>query len=209
MLRISGKIAVLAALWACPGAAGELLLTPDLAEVRLSLRGQEAVIARAQEGPGLECPPGCIVPIQAAKGEDTLGPIKAIGFMQAELVAKIGLLLDVQMPARFAAGHVPGPKSAAENPYQRDILLALGARDAGEVRESDTSPALAIYAAGPSQNDAVRAVQALAAAGYPAQKLRFFRGGMQERLQLGLTLSVPAQKGRGLARGTAEQGDGA
>lgn len=201
MLRNSGKIAVLAVLWACPVAAEGLSLTPELPEVRLVLNGQEVVIARVQEGPGLECPPDCIVPIQAAQGVDTLGPIEVIRFLQSEVASMTGLLLDVRMPEGFAAGHVPGalnvpgPTLAAENPYQRDILLALGARDAGGVLEFDTAPALAIYAAGPSQDEALRAVQALVAAGYPAQKLRFFRGGMQEWLQFGLTVSVPAQKG--------------
>jgi rhodanese-related sulfurtransferase len=201
MLRTSGKIAVLAVLWACPVAAETVRLTADLPEVRLVLNGQEVVIARMQDDAGPECPPACIQPLQAADGVATLGPIEVIDFLQSEVVPKTGLLLDVRLPAEFATGHVPGalnvpgPTLAADNPYQRDILLALGARDAGAVLEFDSAPALALYAEGPLQDEALRAVQDLVAAGYPAQKLRFFRGGMQEWRQFGLTMSVPAQGG--------------
>ena len=201
MQRIAGKFAVLAALWACPVAGDVLSLTPDLTEVRLTLDGQEVVIARAQGETGLMCPPDCIQPMVAADGVETYGPVEVVRFLQEDVAARTGLLLDVRLPAGFAAGHLPGALNipgvtlAAENAYQRDILLALGARDAGGTLAFDVAPVLAIYAAGPAQDDAVRAVQALVAAGYPAQKLRFFRGGMQEWLQFGLTVSVPAQEG--------------
>ena len=40
-------------------------------------------------------------------------------------------------------------------------------------------------------DQSLRGLQALRAAGYPAEKLRYYRGGMQDWQILGLTVVVP------------------
>ena len=54
---------------------------------------------------------------------------------------------------------------------------------------------LILFSNGPWDDQASRAILNLLDAGYPPEKLRFYRGGMQDWLVLGLTVTVPEQAG--------------
>lgn len=52
---------------------------------------------------------------------------------------------------------------------------------------------LMLWCNGPWCDQSPRAIRNLIALGYPAEKLRYYRGGMQDWLVLGLTVTVPEQ----------------
>ncbi len=178
-----------AALWApAPALAETPPLDPDFTELRLVLDGAETVIAR---GAGAICPPSCLLPITAAEGVQTLGAREVIGVLRDKVATGQGILLDIRLPEAFAAAHLPGAVNvpgmtlAADNPAQAAILQALGAK----------APLWVVYGDGPQDRDAMQVVQDLVAAGVPAETLRYFRGGLQEWLGLGLTVTGPASEG--------------
>ena len=211
MVRKVAILAGLTVLWALPMAAQEVRITADLPEVRLNLGGHEVVIVRNQDPAAVlqgeaalvarACPPDCLQPMVAEPGVETLGALEVIGFVQAEVVGKTGYLLDVRLPEGYAAGHLPGAVNVpavtltAKNPALQDILVALGARQGAVGLEFDAMRVLVIYGDGPVFDEAAKTVQGLVSAGVPADKLRYFRGGMQEWRQFGLTIAGSADQG--------------
>ena len=141
------------------------------------------------------CPEYCIEPGIAAPDVVTLTELDVFAFMQENVTNGSGLLVDVRLPADFAAGSIPGAISlpaatlVANNPYREDLLLALGAK--GELGQMDFSNAfdLLVFDDGPWSPTAREAVQLLLGSGYPAQKIRYYRGGLQMWHIFGLTVS--------------------
>jgi Mrp family chromosome partitioning ATPase len=76
---------------------------------------------------------------------------------------------------------------AADNPYRVDILRALGAKTAAGVSNFSGAVELVIFDAGPGTTDAQRLISTLLDSGYPAEKVKYYRGGMQIWTALGLT----------------------
>lgn len=201
MLQRLLNTAAFVALWAAPAAADPMLIVPDVADVQVVAEGRDFLIARTTDDPLLTCPPKCVQPMQAAAGVQTLGALEVIGFLRANVAQNLGQVLDVRLPAAFAASRVPGAINvpfatlASQNPSRRDILLALGVRDAAGALDFGPAPVLVVYADGVGDDLAANAVRSLREAGYPADKLLYFRNGLQEWLQLGLTVSGAANQG--------------
>lgn len=201
MLRWISGFAAVAAHLAGPVAADELWLTPDLPVARLMLDGREVVISRMRGEAGQVCPPHCLQPIRAGQGVVTFGALEVIGFLANEVNSRKGLVLDVRLPAEFAARRLPGAVNvplatlSADNPYRRDILLALGVREAAGALDFTDAPRLVVYGEGPMDDAAATAVRFLAEAGYPAEMVKYFRGGLTEWQLFGLTLGGIADQG--------------
>ncbi len=201
MRHVSAQAAVVVALMAAPALAEEWRITPDLPEARLVLKGQVVVIARSPDaeplppGPMPSCPPHCPQPMQAAPGVNTVGALEVIGFLRAEVAEGRGHLLDLRLPEAFASAHLPGAVNmpavtlSVENPARRDILRALGAAEAAGGLDFAGAAGLVLYGAGPLHAEAAEGLRALVAAGYPADRLWYFRGGLQEWQAFGLTVS--------------------
>ena len=203
---------VSAAISASGVAAQEVRLTPEMASTQFVLNGQTITIARNQDtgatltGPyaltSRACPPDCIQPMVAAPGVVTIGELETIGFLTDIVASSQGLLIDSRNPDGFVQGSIPGAVNvpvaalAAENPYLPEILRALGARNQGGGSMTFSGALdLAVFGEGPWSDDAARAIENLLAAGYPAAKIRYYRGGMQDWLSLGLTVAIPQNQG--------------
>lgn len=142
--------------------------------------------------PGPNCGPLCIAPFSAAGNVPTVGEREVINFVANVVSAGEGLLVDSRTPQDRAAGFIPAsvnvPQNLVqpENPYMADILQALGARAfEGTLNFSDAMP-LVIFDDGPTTSDALTLVAGLIGAGYPSEKLSYYRGGMLVWTALGL-----------------------
>ena len=141
------------------------------------------------------CPEHCIEPATAAQGVATLSELEIFTFMQQNVSTGSGLLVDARLPAELSGGSIPGAISVpaatlvTNNPYREDLLLALGAK--GALGQMDFSGAfdLLVFDDGPWSPTARQAVQLLLDAGYPAQKILYYRGGLQMWHIFGLTVS--------------------
>jgi rhodanese-related sulfurtransferase len=191
-----------------PAFAQGVNLTEDLAEARIVLNGVEVVIARNPDQTAVitgdfaktsrACPPFCIQPMQPVTGVAGVGELEVIAFLQNDVVQGTGVLLDARLPEWFAKGSIPGAVNlpfaalSSDNPFRNDILIALGATPLGG-DQFDYSAALdlTVFCNGVWSDQSTRALRALRAAGYPADKLHYYRGGMQDWQILGLTVSEP------------------
>lgn len=207
MLRRFGLSCVFIGIAALPVTAQDVRITQDFATRSITLNGADIVIERIQDNDhrlegeftrtSRACPPFCITPISVAEGVTTLGELEVIGFLQNEVSAGKGLLLDSRLPEFFVKGSIPGavnlPFATLEpsNPYRDDILTALGAVKTGTSWDFSSALALAMFCNGPWCDQSPRAIRHLLAAGYPADRLLYYRGGMQSWLQLGLNTQIP------------------
>jgi rhodanese-related sulfurtransferase len=117
--------------------------------------------------------------------------------LQEKVDAQTGLLIDARVPDWFDKGAIPGAINvpfaalAAENPYQSEILRALGAVVIDGGFDFSGAMSLMVYGNGPWDAQGSRAVQALVAAGYPASLIQNYRGGLEDWLHLGLSTVRP------------------
>jgi hypothetical protein len=206
MRRFVAGLVVL--LFAVSGASAQPVgLTPDTLRKDIVIGGQTVVIMRNQDitatlpddfaRTSRPCPPFCIVPMVAAPGVATLGELELIGFLQDRVARGTGLLLDARLPEFFVKGSLPAavnvPFTALDpgNPYRDAILEALGAVRQANGWTFSAAQDLALFSNGPWCDQSPRAIRHLLEAGYPASKLHYFRGGMQDWLSLGLTTVLP------------------
>ncbi|KIN74770.1 rhodanese-like domain-containing protein [Sulfitobacter guttiformis] len=140
------------------------------------------------------CDPFCIAPSNAADGIETLVEGQVLEFLVTAVAANTGLLVDARMPQGRALGFIPGSVSmpfetlAPENEFRDEILKALGARAFQDVFNFADAQNLVIFDSGPTQNDAGVLIAHLLEAGYPPDKIRYYRGGMQVWSVVGLTV---------------------
>ncbi len=189
--------------------AQSVRITPEMSSSTIVLgNGEELLIERIQDtSHRLEneftmtsrpCPPFCISPISAAPGVETVGEIEVVDFLQGSVSGGKGLLIDSRMPDWFSKGTIPGavnvPFATLEpnNPYRNEILKALGAQDTDGNWSFEEAKELLLFCNGPWCDQTPRAIRSLRQAGYPAEKIKFYRGGMQVWLLLGLTVRQPS-----------------
>jgi rhodanese-related sulfurtransferase len=161
--------------------------------------------------------------MEAAPGVITVGEIELLEFLKNRVERGSGLLVDARAESWYLKGTIPGsvniPFTAFtgedKNPAALpDALARLGVRKGATVNWSDSTHRgvdefgaharsydwdfsgakdVLLFCNGPWCDQSPRAIRALVKLGYPVNKIYYYRGGMQDWLQLGLTITVPAQ----------------
>lgn len=201
LLTTSGYLA----LSALGAQAQDVAITPDMTSAEFAVNGQSVLIERNQDQDAVisadfaktsrACPPFCIHPMSGGEGVETVGEIEVIDFIDNYVEEGTGLLVDSRIPSWFEKGTIPTainiPFTALEpsNQYRDEILQALGGIKNGDDWDYSAAVDLLLFCNGPWCDQSPRAIQNLLAAGYPAEKIRYYRGGMQLWLLLGLTTS--------------------
>lgn len=144
------------------------------------------------------CPPFCIHPILAAPGVETVGELELLDFVQTRVASETGLLVDARMTSWYDSETIPG---AVNIPFiifttpsdKRDRILEILGAIKGESGQYDFTNAISLllFCNGPWCDQSPRAIKALIKIGYPAQKLKYYRGGMQLWKLFGLTTVLP------------------
>ena len=166
------------------------------------------------------CPPFCVNPLHVAETVGTVAELEVIEFIENTLHSGTGVVIDARTSDRYSEGTIPGSinipftvfEKAADDPYLVAVLEQLGAshRDRvnflvrtlekfgflGGSNKTDAwdftdAKELLIWCNGPWCSQSPRAIRALVNLGYPAEKLHYYRGGMQVWQSLGLSTVVP------------------
>ena len=206
--RFLGLLSCVVSLGIAPAAtAQEVRLTPDDSSVSFDINGTPFVIARVQDPDASlagefaktsrPCPDFCIQPMVPVSGVAPVAELEIITFLQNNVANSTGLLVDARLPDWFKKGALPAavniPFAAldAENPFQSEILRALGATQTDGVFDFSNALSLIIYGNGPWDAQGTRAVQSLVDAGYPPALIQNYRGGLEDWLHLGLSTVLP------------------
>lgn len=202
-----GTATVLAAIVATSSGAQEVQITDGQMVASFTINDTEFNIARVQGNTATltgefaqtsrPCPDFCIQPMVPAAGVTPVGELEVIQFLQDDVANNTGLLINARLPDGFAKGALPGavnvPFAAlnADNPYQAEILQALGAKTSETGLDFANARALLVYGNGPWDAQSSRAVRSLIDAGYPANLIQNYRGGLEDWLHLGLSTVLP------------------
>jgi len=167
------------------------------------------------------CPPFCVNPLNIEKGVATVAELEVVKFMETAMNNGNGVMIDARTPSWHEKGTIPGSvnipfsvfEKSADDPELVEVLERLGAKqrdDVSVVMRSlekvglfsghektdrwDFSEArqLLLWCNGPWCGQSPRAIHALVALGYPAEKLYYYRGGMQMWQSLGLSTVLPS-----------------
>ncbi len=190
--------------------ANDVNLTEDLPFIDIRYAGKTVRIERNQNSENKldnsfaktsrPCPPFCIHTMKAAPGVTTVGEFELFDFLLTEVRQAEGLLVDARIPDWYNKGTIPGAvnipftiiTAESNNVSLVKVLTALGGKQspAGEWNFSGAMQLL-LFCNGPWSDQSPRAIKGLLRLGYPPEKLRYYRGGMQMWQLLGLTTIEP------------------
>ncbi|WP_373412535.1 rhodanese-like domain-containing protein [Yoonia sp.] len=130
------------------------------------------------------CPAFCIQPMSPAPGVTTIGELEVLEFLQNGEA----LLVDGRIRPQYEEGTIPGAISV---PYTEaaDRLGEFGCEIDfdGWICEEEVATVV-LFCNGPWCGQSPTAARRMIEAGFPAEKIYYYRGGMQGWNMLGLTV---------------------
>lgn len=186
-------------------------ITSDLSEVKVKHDGSNVVIRRDQNQKATvdqnfaktsrKCPPFCIQPIKLAPGVETIGEVEMLSYL--DRLHNRGddsiLVVDSRTPGWVKKGTIPGsvnipwtklnPAKGADPLTMSDIMEnQFGAKqiEAG-IWDYSNVKTLVLFCNGMWCGQSPANIKQLLKMGYPAHKIKWYRGGMQNWSNLGFT----------------------
>lgn len=209
---------VLAALLAVllPAAASglDVNITRDLASVQVMHQGREVTIQRNQDtdntvAPAFaktsrKCPPFCIQPMNLAPGVETIGEVELLDYLRRSGAGDHSVLVvDSRTPDWVARGTIPGsvniPWTRLNPAYEGDPITVgevleerLGVTQDEGLWDFSKAKTVVFFCNGMWCGQSPNSIANLLRYGYPPQRIKWYRGGMQDWEILGLTTVKPA-----------------
>mgnify|MGYP001048108322 CR=1 FL=1 len=149
------------------------------------------------------CPPFCIQPMALATGVETIGEVEMISYLEAVTAGDESILvIDSRTPDWAARGMIPGavniPWTALSTRKGADPISIgeilegqFGAEEFDGLWKFGNAKTLVMYCNGMWCGQSPTNIKALLDFGYPADKIKWYRGGMQDWSNLGLTVVKP------------------
>ncbi|MGD2118355.1 MAG: rhodanese-like domain-containing protein [Chromatiales bacterium] len=190
-------------------------ITPDMKKLEGSIKGQEFTLMRNQDTEhhidtafartSRRCPPFCVQPMQLAPGVETIGELEVIEYIRQMSQGNTSLLLiDSRTPDWVARGTIPGainipwtrlnPSRGADPISIGEILVdVFGVKELEGLWDFSDAKTLVLFCNGVWCGQSPNNIRNLLRFGYPAVKIKWYRGGMQSWEILGLSKSYPGQ----------------
>lgn len=147
-----------------------------------------------------KCPPFCIQPSTLAKGVETIGEVEMIHYLNRlhNKGDKSILVIDSRTPNWVKKGTIPGsvnipwtklnPAKGADPLSMSDIMGKFGASEQEGIWNFSKVKTLVMFCNGMWCGQSPNNIKQLLKMGYPAHKIKWYRGGMQNWANLGLTM---------------------
>src|SRR5450830_596486 len=197
-----------------PGAAStlEVNISTDLASVEVTHNGRKVTIMRNQDQSNTvnpefaktsrKCPPFCIQPSELAPGVKTIAELEVLHFLKKICDGDESIMvIDSRTPNWVEKGIIPGTVNipwdsldiGKSDPVAvQDILEnQLGVKRREGFWDFDKVRALVLFCNGSWCGQSPTTIKGLLKIGYPAHKILWYRGGMQDWESLGLTTLKP------------------
>ena len=195
--------------------AGEGNITSSLKSVDVMHNGKAVTISRTADADasvpetyaktGRHCPPFCLQPMSVAPGVETVGELEVLGYLKRVSTGdRKVMVIDSRTPEWIARGTIPGAVNIpwnqinvdvsgsfdveAEADTLHDILVEqFGATVNNGQWDFRNAKTLVMFCNGSWCPQSSVNIKTLIKLGYPAYKLKWYRGGMQSWVSLGLS----------------------
>ncbi|MBZ0071249.1 MAG: rhodanese-like domain-containing protein [Thiohalobacteraceae bacterium] len=189
-------------------------ITPEIASVEVMHDGKKTTIMRNQDekntvNPAFaktsrDCPPFCIQPGTLAPGVETIGEVEVLDYLKRMADGDSSILvIDSRTPDWVERGTIPGSvnipwtqlNASQSDPFTiADIMeKRFGARQQEGLWDYSGVKTLVMFCNGMWCGQSPNNIKTLLKFGYPADKIKWYRGGMQDWEILGLS-TVPGKK---------------
>jgi len=183
-------------------------ITPEVFSVDVLHKGKPVKIQRNQDNENTiiadyaltsrPCPRFCIRPMKLAPGVETIGELEMLDYLvEAGKPGSKVLVIDSRTPDWVEKGTIPGSvnipwtllKEDTSDPMTIAGILEerFGARDEDGLWNYSEVKTVVLYCNGMWCGQSPRNIMTLLKYGYPADKIKWYRGGMQNWTALGLT----------------------
>lgn len=187
-------------------------ITFDTFEVTVKHNGKDVVIKRDQNNAATvidafaktsrPCPPFCIQPIVLAPGVETLGEGEMIDYIVKAQSDDSIMIIDSRTPDWVKRGTIPSAtnlpwtllntaKGADPLSIGEIMTEQFGAEEFDGLWKFGKAKTLVMFCNGMWCGQSPANIKALLDFGYPAHKIKWYRGGMQNWANLGLTTVKP------------------
>jgi rhodanese-related sulfurtransferase len=196
------------------GDAVVVKITRDIASVEVMHDGKKTKIMRNQDQKNTvnksfaktsrKCPPFCIQPSTLAPGVETIGELEMIDYLTRMSGGDNSILVvDSRTPDWVKRGTIPGavnipwtslnPAKGADPITIGEIMEdRFGAKNLEGLWDYSSAKTLVMFCNGMWCGQSPNNIKNLLKFGYPAHKIKWYRGGMQDWEILGLT-TVPGK----------------
>jgi rhodanese-related sulfurtransferase len=148
------------------------------------------------------CPPFCIQPIKLAPGVETVGELEVISYLQKMAAGdKSVMLIDSRTPDWVEQGTIPGsvnipwtklnPARGGDPITIAEIMSEFGAKEHEGLWDYSNAKTLVLFCNGMWCGQSPNNIRNLLRFGYPPEKIKWYRGGMQDWEILGLSTVKP------------------
>lgn len=211
----SATVAALAIVLVSNASAADLAvgITRSMTKFEGTVNGEKVTIVRNQNqsatvNPAFaktsrKCPPFCIQPGQLAPGVETIGELEVIEYVKMMAAGDESILLiDSRTPDWVAKGTIPGAKNipwTKLNPAKGADPISIGELMTGQFGVTEleglwdysNAKTLVLFCNGMWCGQSPNNIKNLLRFGYPANKIKWYRGGMQDWEILGLSNIKP------------------
>ncbi|MGQ9831238.1 MAG: rhodanese-like domain-containing protein [Thermochromatium sp.] len=204
-----------------PVMAADNRITPTLEALDVVHAGKTVTIRRGNDPNAVlpevyqktdrGCPPFCVQPMIAVEGVETIGELEVIGYLQRMAQGDQSILLvDSRTPDWVMRGTIPGSVNIPwtrisrdnagtfETPSEADTFEQTLREQFNVTRDPATgawdfknAKTLVLFCNGIWCPQSTANIKTLVGIGYPLHKLKWYRGGMQDWLSVGLTSVKP------------------
>ncbi len=185
-------------------------ITNEISFIDVEHNGEEVRIQRNQSLDNLvnseyaktsrKCPPFCIQPYNLGNGVETIGELELLNYLKKSSSGDNSILIiDSRTKDWVKKGTIPGsinipwtllkPEAGAD-PFEVAELLEkkFGAINIEGLWNFSNAKTLVLFCNGMWCGQSPSSIKTLLRFGYPAEKLKWYRGGMQDWEILGLTV---------------------
>ncbi len=170
-------------------------LTPGKPFIEVSHNGKIIKIERRQiEKKNIKtkpCPPFCIKPMKLAPNVETFAELELVSFLSNEVKNEKGFLVDSRMSEYFEKETIPGsiniPFLLFNSNKAQQALTLLGVKEENSTKDFSEAKTMCFFCDDSLCDESNRTISALLDLGYPANKLKYYRGGIQAWKSLNLT----------------------
>ena len=166
---------------------------------------KDATIPEAFTKTARHCPPFCVQPAQIAQGVETVGELEVLGYLKRISNGdRTVMVVDSRTPEWIIRGTIPGSVNVPWNKINLDVEgtfeLAAEAESLVDILTTQfganltdgkwdfrNAKTLVMFCNGIWCPQSSANIKTLLSLGYPAYKLKWYRGGMQDWVSVGLT----------------------